>query len=104
VSKGKESPPLDAATAAVMETGQAEFEALFARIAPRFYRAVARERAKRYLGGLFAPAPLGSDCQRVRERKGRGSTTGRGCRWLGGRALALSTGSWCAEALAIWKS
>ena len=55
MSKGKEIPPLDAATAAVLEKGQAEFEALFTRIAPRFYRAEARERAQRYLGGLFAP-------------------------------------------------
>jgi SRSO17 transposase len=55
VSKGKESSPLDAATAAVLETGQAEFEALFTRIAPRFYRQEARERAKHYLGGLLAP-------------------------------------------------
>jgi SRSO17 transposase len=55
VSKGKESPPLDAATAAVLEKGQAEFEALFGRIASRFYREEARQRAKRYLGGLFAP-------------------------------------------------
>src|ERR1051325_5394176 len=57
MSKGKETPLLDAATAAVLEQGQAEFEALFARIAPRFYREEARERAKRYLGGLFAPVP-----------------------------------------------
>jgi SRSO17 transposase len=55
MSKGKASPPLDAATAAVLEKGQTEFEALFTRIAPRFYRQEARERAKRYLGGLFAP-------------------------------------------------
>jgi SRSO17 transposase len=55
VSKGKENPPLDAATAAVLEKGQTEFDALFTRIAPRFYRQEARERAKRYLGGLFAP-------------------------------------------------
>lgn len=55
MAKGKEIPPLDAATAAVLEKGQAEFDALFTRIAPRFYRAEARERAKRYLGGLFAP-------------------------------------------------
>jgi SRSO17 transposase len=57
VSKGKEIPPLDAATAAVLEKGQAEFDVLFTRIAPRFYRPEARERAKRYLGGLFAPVP-----------------------------------------------
>jgi SRSO17 transposase len=55
VSKGKEGPPLDVATAAVLEKGQTEFDALFTRIAPRFYRQEARERAKRYLGGLFAP-------------------------------------------------
>jgi SRSO17 transposase len=57
MAKGKESPPLDAATAAVLETGQAEFDALFARLAPRFQRAEVRERAKRYLGGLLAPVP-----------------------------------------------
>jgi SRSO17 transposase len=55
VSKGRETLLLDAATAAVLEQGQAEFEALFARIAPRFYREEARERAKRYLGGLLGP-------------------------------------------------
>jgi SRSO17 transposase len=53
--KGKETPSLDAATAAVLERGQGEFEALFARVAPRFYREEARQRAKRYLSGLFAP-------------------------------------------------
>jgi SRSO17 transposase len=40
-----------------LETGQAEFEALFAWIAPRFGREEVRKRAKRYLGGLFAPVP-----------------------------------------------
>jgi len=55
--KGKEVTPLDAATAAVLETGQAEFEALFAGIAPRFYRPEVRQRARRYLGGLLAPVP-----------------------------------------------
>jgi SRSO17 transposase len=39
----------------VLETGQAEFEALFARVAPRFFREEVRERARRYLGGLLAP-------------------------------------------------
>jgi len=55
--KGKGIPPLDAATAAVLKRGQAEFDALFTRIAPRFYRQEARERAKRYLCVLFAPVP-----------------------------------------------
>src|SRR4051794_22832964 len=53
--KGKEVTPLDAATAAVLETGQAEFDALFARVAPNFYRPEVRQRARRYLGGLLAP-------------------------------------------------
>jgi SRSO17 transposase len=55
--KGKEVTPLDAATAAVLETGEAEFEALFARVARRFYRPEVRQRARRYLGGLLAPVP-----------------------------------------------
>jgi SRSO17 transposase len=55
--KGKEVTPLDAATAAVLETGQAEFDALFARVAPRFFRPEVRQRAHRYLGGLLAPVP-----------------------------------------------
>ena len=55
--KGNESQPLDAATAAVLETGQAEFDALFARIAPRFSREEVRQRAKCYLAGLLAPVP-----------------------------------------------
>jgi len=55
--KGKEVTPLDAATAAVLETGQAEFEALFACIAPRFSRLEVRQRTRRYLGGLLAPVP-----------------------------------------------
>ena len=53
--KGKLVQPLDAATAAVLERGQAEFDALFARLAPHFYREEVRERAKRYLSGLLAP-------------------------------------------------
>jgi SRSO17 transposase len=53
--KGKEGTPLDAATAAVLERGQAEFDALVARIAPRFAREEVRERAQCYLGGLLAP-------------------------------------------------
>jgi SRSO17 transposase len=53
--KGKEITLLDAATTAVLETGQAEFDALFARVAPRFYRPEVRQRARRYLGGLLAP-------------------------------------------------
>lgn len=55
--KGKEVTPLDAATAAVLEMGQAEFDALFARIGPRFYRPEVRQRARCYLGGLLAPVP-----------------------------------------------
>jgi hypothetical protein len=55
--KGKEVRALDAATAAVLETGQAEFDALFARVAPRFLRSEGRRRARRYLGGLLAPVP-----------------------------------------------
>jgi SRSO17 transposase len=53
--KGKVFQPLDAATVAVLETGQAEFEALFARVAPRFSRPEVRQRARQYLGSLFAP-------------------------------------------------
>ena len=53
--KGKETPTLDAATAAVLETGQAAFEALCARIAPQFYREEVRHRARSYLGGLLGP-------------------------------------------------
>jgi SRSO17 transposase len=41
----------------VLETGQAEFEALFARIAPRSYRPEVCQRARRYLGELLAPVP-----------------------------------------------
>lgn len=55
--KGKDREPLDAATAAVLERGEAEFEALCSRIAPRFYRLEVRERVRRYLGGLLAPVP-----------------------------------------------
>ena len=53
--KGKGVAPLDAASAAVLETGQAEFTALFARVAPHFYRPEVRRRARRYLEGLLAP-------------------------------------------------
>ena len=53
--KGKEFTPLDAATVAVLETGEAEVEALFTRVAPRFFRPEVRQRARRYLAGLLAP-------------------------------------------------
>lgn len=53
--KGKEITPLDAATVAVLEKGQPEFDALFARIAPTFYRPEVRHRAHSYLAGLLAP-------------------------------------------------
>ena len=53
--KGKPGTPLDAATTAVLETGPAEFDALFVRVAPRFVRPEVRQRARRYLGGLLAP-------------------------------------------------
>lgn len=53
--KGKEVTPLDGASAAVLETGQAEFDTLFTRVAPNFYRPEVRQRARRYLGGLLAP-------------------------------------------------
>lgn len=36
-----------------IEHWRAELDALHARIAPRFRRSEARERAKRYLGGLL---------------------------------------------------
>jgi SRSO17 transposase len=53
--KGKEITALDPATAAVLEKGQPEFDALFARIAPAFYRPEVRHRAHSYLAGLLAP-------------------------------------------------
>jgi SRSO17 transposase len=53
--KGKEITTLDAATVAVLEKGQSEFDALFARIAPCFYRPEVRHRAHSYLAGLLAP-------------------------------------------------
>jgi SRSO17 transposase len=53
--KGKEITTLDAATVAVLEKGQPEFDALFARIAPSFYRPEVRHRAQFYLAGLLAP-------------------------------------------------
>lgn len=46
---------IDAATAAVLETGVPEFQALCARIGPRFARTEVRERVQRYLAGLLAP-------------------------------------------------
>jgi SRSO17 transposase len=55
--KGKEITTLDAATLAVLEKGQPEFDALFARIAPGFSRPEVRQRARSYLGGLLAPVP-----------------------------------------------
>jgi SRSO17 transposase len=57
MAKGKESPPPDAPTLAVLEQGQDEFDALFARIAPRFYRVEVREQARRHLVGLLSPLP-----------------------------------------------
>lgn len=53
--KGKELTALDPATRAVLETGQPEFDALFARIAPVFSRPEVRHRAHAYLAGLLAP-------------------------------------------------
>jgi SRSO17 transposase len=55
--KGKEIATLDAATQAVLEKGQSEFDALFARLAPGFYRPEVRQRARSYLAGLLAPVP-----------------------------------------------
>jgi SRSO17 transposase len=55
--KGKEITTLDAATLAILEKGQPEFDALFARIAPAFARPEVRHRAHSYLAGLFAPVP-----------------------------------------------
>jgi len=55
--KGKEITTLDPATMAVLEKGQPEFDALFARIAPVFSRPEVRCRARSYLGGLLAPVP-----------------------------------------------
>jgi SRSO17 transposase len=55
--KGKEITPLDAATVAVLEKGQPEFDALFARIARAFYRPEVRRRARSYLAGLLASVP-----------------------------------------------
>jgi SRSO17 transposase len=53
--KGKEIATLDAATRAVLEKGQSEFDALFARLAPGFYRPEVRQRARSYLASLLAP-------------------------------------------------
>jgi SRSO17 transposase len=53
--KGKEITTLDPATMAVLEKGQPEFDALFARIAPVFSRPEVRCRARSYLSGLLAP-------------------------------------------------
>jgi SRSO17 transposase len=53
--KGKEITTLDAATVAVLETGQLAFDALFARIAPSFSRPEVRHRARSYLAALLAP-------------------------------------------------
>jgi SRSO17 transposase len=53
--KGKQLTTLDAATRAVLEKGQPEFDALFARIASGFSRPEVRQRARSYLGGLLAP-------------------------------------------------
>jgi len=53
--KGKELTTLDGATLAVLEKGQSEFDALFARIASGFSRPEVRQRARCYLGGLLAP-------------------------------------------------
>jgi SRSO17 transposase len=53
--KGKEIRTLDPATMAVLEKGQPEFDALFARIAPVFSRPEVRYRARSYLAGLLAP-------------------------------------------------
>lgn len=53
--KGKELTTLDGATRAVLEKGQSEFDALFARIASGFARPEVRQRARCYLGGLLAP-------------------------------------------------
>jgi SRSO17 transposase len=53
--KGKVITALDPATAAVLEKGQPEFDALFARIAPVFSRPEVRSRARSYLAGLLAP-------------------------------------------------
>jgi SRSO17 transposase len=53
--KGKDVRPLDAPTAAVLATGQRAFDALFARIAPRFFRSEVRRRVRSYLVSLLAP-------------------------------------------------
>jgi SRSO17 transposase len=55
--KGKDVITLDAATVAVLEQGQPEFEALFARIAPAFSRSEVRHWVRSYLAGLLAPVP-----------------------------------------------
>jgi SRSO17 transposase len=73
--KGKERALLDAATVAVLETGQAEFEALFDRIAPRFFREEVRQRARRYLGGLLAPVTRRNAWQ-LAEHLGEGTPDG----------------------------
>ena len=73
--KGKDRELLDAATVAVLETGQAEFEALFDRIAPRFFREEVRQRVRRYLGGLLAPVTRRNAWQ-LAEHLGEGTPDG----------------------------
>jgi SRSO17 transposase len=55
MAKGGEARSLDAATWAVLETGQEEFERLLSRIGPRFRRAEVRQRTRRYLSSLLGP-------------------------------------------------
>jgi len=73
--KGRESTPLDAATEAVLETGHTQFDQFFARIAPRFAREEVRQRAQRYLAGLFAPLPRRNAWQ-LAEHLGEGTPDG----------------------------
>lgn len=86
--KGKERTQLDEATAAVLATGQTAFDALFARIAPRFYRAEVRRRARHYLASLLAPVQRRNAWQLAEHL---GETTPDGVQRL------LNAAHWCAD-------
>jgi len=88
--KGKERTQLDEATAAVLATGQTTFDALVSRIAPRFYRAEVRRRARLYLASLLAPVPRRNAWQLAEHL---GETTPDGVQRL------LNDAHWCADAV-----
>lgn len=57
MAKGSHIAPPDEATQAVLTAGQAELDALCARIAPRFRRVEVQQRVRRHLAGVLAPLP-----------------------------------------------